>query len=104
MRLRRPFLLTLSFFLILWGFAGYSTKQTRIEALDAQIEELEEVKRGFEGKALKQEDQAQYLQFNNKALLEQRQHIEWAEEYRARAADTQARIDKLKAQREKLLR
>jgi hypothetical protein len=44
------------------------------------------------------------LQFNDRALLEQRRHIQLAEDYRAKAAATQYKIDQLKAQRERLLR
>jgi hypothetical protein len=102
MYLRPLFLMTASFFLILWGFAGYST-QTKVQEIDAQIEQLEDEKRGFEAKALKHEDQAEYLQFNDQALLEQRRHIQLADEYRAKAAAAQLQIDQLKAQREKLL-
>lgn len=105
MRLRKIFLLTFSFFLILWAFGGYSVNRaSEIEKIDCEIERLEQVKRGFEGRALKHEDQAIYLQFNDKALLEQRRHIQIAEDYRAKAAQVQVQIDQLKAQREKLLR
>ena len=93
--------MTASFFLMLWGFAGYSMK---VQEIDAQIEQLEDKKRGFEAKALKHEDQAQYLQFNDRALLEQRRHIQLADDYRAKAAATQYQIDQLKAQREKLFK
>ena len=103
MRLRRLFFLTFSFFLILWSFAGYSANRAvEIEQIDAQIEELEEMKRGFEARALKHEYQAEYLQFNDKAVLETRRHIQLADENRARAASAQERIDALKAKREKL--
>lgn len=92
--------MTASFFLMLWGFTGYSTQKG--EEIDAQIEQLEDMKRGYEAKALRHEDQAQYLQFNDRALLEQRRHIQLADDYRAKAAQTQLRIDRLKAQRAKL--
>jgi hypothetical protein len=103
MQLRRLFFTTLSFFLILWSFTAYAvTKAEQIQDLDYQIEQLEDKKRGFEGRALKHEDQAQYLQFNNQALLEQRRHIQIAEENRAKAAAVQKQIDLLTVRRQKL--
>ncbi|HSX10727.1 MAG TPA: hypothetical protein VLF94_03300 [Chlamydiales bacterium] len=105
MHLRRIFLLTFSFFLMLWSFAGYSVnRESKIEQINTEIERLEGIKRGYEAKALKHEDQAQYLQFNDRALLEQKRHIQLAEEYRIKVARTQYQIDLLNAQKEKLLK
>lgn len=103
MRLGRFFFLTLSFFLILWAFAAYSTnKADEVQRIDAQIEQLEDMKLGFRAKALKHENQAEYLQFNDKALLEQRRHLQLAEEYRLKAAKAQYQIDQLKARKAEL--
>ncbi len=77
-------------------------KAAQVQQINAQIEELQEIKRGYEARALRHEDQAIYLQFNDKALLEQRRHIQIAQDYRAKAARVQIEIDQLKEQRDKL--
>ena len=95
MRLRRPFLLTFSFFLILWGFSAYS-------AADSAEVQLEEMKRGYESRALRHENQAEYLQFDQQAVLETRRHLQLADENRNKAALVQEQIDRLKAKKEQL--
>lgn len=103
MRRKRTFLLTLSFFLILWGFSGYTASHAaEVQKIDVEIQELEEMKRGYEAKALKHDDTATYLQFDTEAVLETRRHIQLAEENRNKAALVQERIDRLKARRAEL--
>lgn len=97
--------LTFSFFLILWGMSGYAgSKSAEIEQLDMQIEQLQDMKRGYEGRALRHEDQAEYLQFDQQAYLETRRHLQLASENRAKALMAQKEIDRLNAKREKLLK
>ena len=103
--MKRFFLLTLSFFIILIAIDAYAeTRQQKVENIDAQIAELEDMKRGYESRALRHEDYATYLQFENQAWLETRRHIQIAEENRAKAAYLQERIDKLEAEKKKLSR
>lgn len=103
MRRKRTFLLTFSFFLILWGFSGYTASNTvEVQKIDAEIQELEEMKRGYEARALKHDDTATYLQFDTEAVLETRRHIQLAEENRNKAALVQERIDRLKVKRAEL--
>lgn len=103
MRLKRFFLLTLSFFLILWAFVGHSADSSaEIQKIDAEIEQLENMKRGYEGRALRHENQAEYLQFDQQALLETRRHLQLADENRNKAALVQEHIDRLKAKKEQL--
>jgi len=101
MRLQRFFLLTFAFFLILWGFSAYSADATKNETqkIDQEIQELERMKRGYEGRALRHENQAEYLQFDQQAVLETRRHLQLAEENRNKAALIQERIDRLKAKK-----
>jgi hypothetical protein len=90
----------LSFFVPL--FAA-NANQDLLE-IDAKIKELTEMKRGYEAKALRHENQAERLQFEDRALLETRRHLQLADENRQKAARIQEEIDKLKAQREIILR
>ncbi|MBX7067400.1 MAG: hypothetical protein K1X28_09230 [Parachlamydiales bacterium] len=103
MNLRRLFFLTFSFFLILWGFSGYSANNSaEIQKIDSEIQQLEDMKRGYEARALKHDDMATYLQFDTQAVLETRRHIQLAEENRNKAALVQQQIDRLKAKRAQL--
>jgi hypothetical protein len=103
MRVKRLFLLIFSFYLILWAVAGYSVScSAEIQSIDAQIEQLEGMKRGFEAKALRHNDMAEYMQFDQQLVLETRRHLQIADENRAKAAMVQEEIDRLKAKRDKL--
>lgn len=105
---RKFFFTTLAFFFLLWGISAVSaekrvTLQSKIASIDDQIEDLEEMKRGYESKALRHEDQALRLQFNQEWNLEVRRHLELADENRAKAAVLQQEIDRLKEKRKALL-
>lgn len=78
--------------------------QMEIEDLNAQIEELEETKRGYEAKAIRHEEQAERLQFEERWFLEAKRHFELAEENREMAKRVQWEIDQLKKRRMLLLR
>lgn len=79
------------------------TIKAQLDEIDQQISELEAMKKGFEARALRHEDQAQRLQFEDRALLETRRHIELADENRAKANRVQQDIDRLQDQRRQLL-
>lgn len=103
MRLSRLFIMTFFFFIVLWSLAGYgANRSVEIQKIDAQIEQLEEEKRGFEARALRHEDYAEYLQFDQKALLETRRHLQLADENRYKASIVQEKIDLLKQKRAEL--
>lgn len=89
MEQRKIFLIPLLFF----GLLGGSSQ------IDTQIEQLEQMRLGYEGRALKHEYYAEYLQFNDRATLEYRRHLQLAEENRTKAAYIQSQIDELKAKR-----
>jgi hypothetical protein len=97
MRLKRPFLWTYSFFLLIWVLAASSSPE--IQKIDAEIEQLENMKRGYEARALRHEDFAEYLQFDQQAVLETRRHLQIADENRNKAALVQKEIDRLKEKR-----
>ncbi len=100
MRLRQIFFLTFFFFLFLWGFANESSAE--VQKIDVQIQQLEDMKRGYDARALKHENYAEYLQFDQKAVLETRRHIQLADENRNKAALVQEQIERLKARKEQL--
>jgi hypothetical protein len=95
--MQRLFFVPFAFFVLLWGFGSFSSKKN--DQVAEQIARLEEEKLGYEGRALKHEYYAEYLQFNDKTTLEYRRHLQLAEENRMKAAYLQKRIDELKAQR-----
>ena len=111
--MRQFFIIPLIMFIVLWGqflFSSHtssslalSQKETLINQIDAQIQELEEMKRGFEARATFHEDQANRLQFDDQTYLETRRHNQLADENRAKAAATQKEIDRLEAEKAKLL-
>src|SRR5579859_3592707 len=104
MRIRHTFFLTFSFFLFVWAAFGLTKDSPKIQQIDQQIEELQDMKKGYESRARRHEDQAQRLQFEDRAVLETRRHLDLAEENRAKAEAVQKEIDRLEAERAKLLK
>lgn len=102
MRLTKLFSMTFVFFLLLWGFGGGKAKQSEIDSINTQIQELERMKMGYESRALKHENYAEYLQFNDKAVLETRRHLQIADENRQKADFLQKQINELTMKRDKL--
>ena len=92
-------------FLALWGSLATLSpqKEVQIQQLDQQIQELEDMKLGFDARALRHEEQADRLQFNDETYLETRRHIQLAEENRAKASALQKEIDRLQAEKDKIL-
>lgn len=76
----------------------------QVAEIDSKLKELKEMKRGYESRALRHENYAEYLQFEDQAYLETRRHLELAEENRQKAAKVQQQIDILEARREQLLK
>ncbi len=77
-------------------------KSAEIQKIDSEIEELQRMKRGYDARALRHENQAEYLQFDQQAVLETRRHLQLADENRNKAALIQERIDQLNARKLKL--
>lgn len=123
----RTFYTTLILFLLVWSFfaierhlGGIGKKrlqkeieffylaqnpaiQVQIHEIDRQIQELEDMKRGYEARALRHEDQASRLQFEDRSVLETRRHIELADENRQKAEKVQEEIDRLQTEKQRLL-
>jgi hypothetical protein len=132
--MKRTFSITLILFIFVWAFAALDSIGQRrvkpaslgiqvladslevqflaenpaiaaqVEEIDRQISKLEGMKRGFEARALRHDDYAQRLQFEDRAVLETRRHLELADENRAKAARVQQEIDRLQIERRKLLK
>ena len=108
--MRPYFIIPILMFVLLWGQflfsatpVALSQKETQVQHIETQIHELEEMKRGYEAKAIFHEDQATRLQFDDQTYLDTRRHNQLAEENRAKAAATQKEIDRLKSEKHKLL-
>lgn len=78
--------------------------QAKVKQIDSQIEELKEMKRGYESRAIRAENQADRLQFEQQFTLETRRFYELAEENRVKAQKVQDEIDKLEAEKARLLK
>lgn len=103
MRLKRLFVFTFGFFLLLWGIAGHGAgHQEEINKIDSEIAQLQDMKRGYEARALRHENMAEYLQFDQQAVLETRRHLQLADENRNKAALVQEQIDRLKQKKAQL--
>lgn len=78
-------------------------RETQVRSIDQQIQELQDKKMGFEARAIRHENQADRLQFNDETYLETRRHIQLAEENRAKAAAIQQEIDRLQNEKDKII-
>jgi len=77
--------------------------EQEVAELDKQIEELKEMKRGYESKAVRHINQAQRLQFVQGEQLTAKRYWELAEENKQIAAHIQKDIDELEAQKKSIL-
>ena len=115
MKLQKTFFMTLGFFVLIFmtltfskHFHHISAKelpkwQQELQAIDQQIIEFQNMKRGYEARALKHENQAERLQFINGEYLTAKRHWELAQENRQIAQKIQADIDRLEQEKRDLL-
>ena len=61
------------------AFCGTGVYQDQIDQIDAQIKELKEMKRGYEARAIRAENQADRLQFEEHFVLETRRYYRIAD-------------------------
>ena len=92
--------MTFSFFILLW--MSPSHRQAEVQKIDTEIQELQDMKLGYEARALRHENMAEYMQFEQKFVLETRRHIQLAEENRYKADLIQKQIDQLQEKRDRL--
>src|SRR3989344_5839035 len=74
----------------------------KVQQLDRDIRELQEMKRGYEARALRHEDEAERLQFDDQTYLETRRHLQLAAENREKAEEIQKEIDRLQQEKRRL--
>lgn len=79
-----------------------SSTQERIDEINVQLEELQDMKRGYEARAIRAEDQADRLQFEDHFVLETRRYYRIAEANREKAAKVQEEIDRLEHEKARL--
>lgn len=77
-------------------------KAAKVQKIDQEIAQLQDMKRGFEARALRHENMAEWLQFDDQAYLETRRHIQIAEENKQKAAAVQREIDRLQKEKQSL--
>jgi hypothetical protein len=109
MKIGKYFLMSLACFFLLSGIAGFGARtetqrQENLVDIDAQILDLEQLKMGYEAKALRHEDQAARLQFDHETWLEARRHMQLTDHNRKLVAEIQIEIDRLKVRRLEILR
>lgn len=100
----QTFFLTFLLFILILFLTSASSSEQRVEFLNHKIEELEDIKRGFESKAVYHEEQAQRLQFVQGQLLLAQRHARAAEKYEQAAEKVQEEIDQLDKERRQLIR
>jgi hypothetical protein len=76
---------------------------SEIDQIDVQIQKLRGMKLGYEAKAIRQENQAQRLQFMNNELSTSKKLWRLADANRAAAQKIQEEIDKLHIKKAQLL-
>jgi len=104
-RFRKVFFITMGFFFLIFALfsvtKSYSSvlpnkAESELTDIDNQIAELEDMKKGYEAKAIKHANQAERLQFINGELQTAKKHWKLAEDSRRIATRIQKEIDELK--------
>ncbi|MGD2169055.1 MAG: hypothetical protein PVI40_02300 [Chlamydiota bacterium] len=99
----RTFVLTFLLFILLFFLASYQNNEQRLDFLNQRIEELQEIKRGYEAKVVWHENQAQRLQFVEDQLLTAQRHASIAQTYRTAANKVQEQIDRLEREKKQII-
>ena len=106
MKIKQTFLTTAFLFFAIWGmvscYASQSPKPSRLEQINQQIEQLEQIKKGYSAKASRLRDQSERLQFQGRSFLESRRADELAEENTRKANKVQEEIDRLTIEKEEI--
>ncbi len=83
-------------------FCLSASSADRINQINQEILELQNMKRGYEARAIKQENMIEYLQFNDQTNLETKRLIQISKENREKARIVQEKIDALEQEKAKL--
>ncbi len=110
-KVSRAFLMVMIFFVFIFAIFSITKKaysynnnkiDTEIESINKKIAELEEMKKGYEARAIKHANNAQRLQFVEGQLQIAKKHWKLADEYKKIVEKIQSEIDELKAQKLKI--
>jgi hypothetical protein len=116
MSVNKTFFITFVFFIAIFlifnsskGFAFKSVAyeksyQNEINEIDNKIDKLENLKKGYEAEAIKHNNIAQRLQFQNGELQTAKKHWKIADENSRISLRIQKEIDALKIKKEKILK
>lgn len=77
--------------------------RTKVEGIDREIQYLEDLKRGLEGRAIRYENQAQRLQFEKDQLIESKRFWNMAEQNRKASAELDQKIKEKKQERQEFI-
>jgi hypothetical protein len=100
--LKKLFLILTSLVCFVSASADSKWKE-EVDAIDRQIEDLKELQRGYEGRALSHENQAELLQFKQGELPNARRQWMLADENRVIAEKIQQDIDDLEKKKQQIL-
>lgn len=77
--------------------------RTKIEEIDREIQYLEDLKRGLDGRAIRYENQAQRLQFDQEQLIEAKRFWNMAEQNKKASAELEQKIKEKRIERQHIL-
>ncbi|MFA6119240.1 MAG: hypothetical protein WCT85_07085 [Parachlamydiales bacterium] len=106
-KISRVFIITMIFFISIFAlFSSVSSfsksGNDEINVINTKISELEEMKRGYESKAIKHSHEAERFQFMEGELQRAKQHWKLADENKKVALKIQKQIDELKIKKVEL--
>jgi hypothetical protein len=101
-QMKRLFLVGLCFFALSGSWS--SDDQKSLDQIEKDLQELKDMKLGYEARAIRAEDQADRLQFEDNFVLETRRYYKIAEANRENAARVQEEIDRLEIRKDELLK
>lgn len=114
MKIARSFFLTMAFFVLIFGFltvnkstkataASNLTREEEMQDLDTRIQSLKEMKKGYEARAQRHEDQAEKYKHAEGEAFSAKRHKELADENKGIAQKIQKEIDQLETRKKVLL-
>lgn len=112
-RVNRAFWIIMIFFMVIFGVFSVSKtaysynspkEHTEIDDINRKIAELEDMKKGYEARAIKHANTADRLQFIEGQLQLAKKHWKLSAESKKIAEKIQTQIDELEAQKQQILK